>query len=332
MADEENGVVSVLCYACRHSADSTKQQGLKSFFAPKPSEPADVDEVPANEDEVPVDAVSGHDARQCSKCRRVMEQKTNRSTDKSVASTASSTSRVLPQISRLRQYQRIASEQGIPFTITETAAAAMMREPCTICGVRAPEGGHGLTRLRIWPEGVAAPAKGGFMGPYHPANLATACGTCNLMKGARRVRGFVEAARHIATHRGDRDFGRYPHRFRNNVSKRSRSCYVTASSTHSKTHALSNETFNAIVSRPCHYCGKPSDPPHHHNGLDRLDSSVRLHGAYMALTWRLQRPRSSRLVGAAVHEGVSPYLPISPHISPYHRCCCTVRSHASLAV
>ena len=32
------------------------------------------------------------------------------------------------------------------------------------------------------------------MGPYHPANVTTACGTCNLMKGARRIRGFVEVA------------------------------------------------------------------------------------------------------------------------------------------
>lgn len=151
---------------------------------------------------------------------------------------------------------------------------------------------------------MAPPSKGGFMGPFHPDNLATACGassrqlvfvgrrpntstthawdtprlgTCNLMKGARRIRGYVEACRHIATHRGGHDYGRYPHRFRNNTSKRSRSSYVTASSTHSKTHALSNESFNAITARPCHYCGKESDPPRHHNGLDRLDSSLRVY-------------------------------------------------------
>jgi hypothetical protein len=52
---------------------------------------------------------------------------------------------------------------------------------------------------------------------------------------------------------------------------------ITSSSTHNKTHALSNEAFNEIVSRPCHYCGKQSDPPRHHNGLDRLDSSVRVY-------------------------------------------------------
>ena len=118
------------------------------------------------------------------------------------------TSRVLPQIARLRQYQRIAAEQRVPFAIPEHAAAAIMREPCTACGVAAPIEGHGLTRLRVWPEGLSRPDRGGFMGPYAPANLAPACSTCNLMKGCRSVRGYVEAARHIATHRSARDFGR----------------------------------------------------------------------------------------------------------------------------
>ncbi|EOD29828.1 hypothetical protein EMIHUDRAFT_233380 [Emiliania huxleyi CCMP1516] len=167
----------------------------------------------------------------------------NRNADPSAPSAAAgSKSRVLPQIARLRQYQRIASEQGIPFCVAEHQATAMMREACITAGPSSP--GH--------------------------------C-TCNLMKGARRIRGYVEACRHIATHRGGHDYGRYPHRFRNNTSKRSRSSYVTASSTHSKTHALSNESFNAITARPCHYCGKESDPPRHHNGLDRLDSSLRVY-------------------------------------------------------
>ena len=90
---------------------------------------------------------------------------------------------------------------------------------CPACGAPAPVGGHGLTRLRVWPEGMARPERGGFMGPFAPSNLATACSTCNLMKvraanprpsptpypgpnpsvfpltptqGFRSVRGFVE--------------------------------------------------------------------------------------------------------------------------------------------
>lgn len=199
---------------------------------------------------------------------------------KSRGSSCSSISRVLPIIQRIRAYQRVASEQCVPFALTESQAAAIMRQPCTTCGADAPDEGHGLTRLRLWPEGVVRPARGKlFMGPFHTANVAPACGTCNLMKGARRVRGFVEAARHIATHRNAErlDFGRYPGRFRNNTSRRSRSSYISESSTHTKTHALSNDAFSRLVAMPCHYCGKQSDPPRHHNGLDRIDSDVRVY-------------------------------------------------------
>lgn len=116
------------------------------------------------------------------------------------------------------------------------------------------------------------------MGPFHEHNVSSACGTCNLMKGCRRIRSFVNLARTIATHRGGvGDFGRFPEAFRNNVSRRSRSSYISASSTHTKTHALTNEAFARIVSQPCRFCGKPHDPPRHYNGLDRLDSACRVY-------------------------------------------------------
>eukprot|EP00976_Prorocentrum_cordatum_P080511 1184009-Prorocentrum_minimum.AAC.1 len=46
-------------------------------------------------------------------------------------------------------------------------------------------------------------------------------------------------------------FGLFPECFVNNISKRSRSSYLTES----KTHQLTNAEFDLIVSRPCHYCG-----------------------------------------------------------------------------
>ena len=157
LAAEANGVVSVLCFACRRSTDSTKQQGLTAFFTPAASKPATSEgaSVPSTSMEGTTPG-SARSARQCSKCRCVMEHKVpSRTADKSVASSSTaSKSRVLPQISRLRQYQRLASDQGIPFVIAEHAATALMREACTMCGVAAPAEGHGLTRLRIWPEGV----------------------------------------------------------------------------------------------------------------------------------------------------------------------------------
>lgn len=264
-AAESDGSVAVLCYACRRSTDTTKQVGIANFFTTAASSTA-----------TPPASTTTDGPLLCSRCRCSMEKRVaDRSGGPKAAGGAGN---VLPHIARLRNYQRVAADQRVPFAMSEHAAAAMMREPCTACGSPAPIEGHGLTRLRMWPEGLTRPERGGFMGPFHPANVATACAMCNLMKGYRSVRGYVEACRHIATHRGGGwDFGRYPKRFRDNVSKRSRSCYITASSTHNKTHALSNEAFARIVARPCRYCGKASDPPRHHNGLDRLDSSVRVY-------------------------------------------------------
>ena len=118
------------------------------------------------------------------------------------------------------------------------------------------------------------------MGPFCVENCAAACGKCNQMKGARRVASLVFACRHLATKNSEQDFGLYPERFVNNISKRSRSSYITNSSTHTKTHSLTNEQFNEITAKPCFYCGKESSPdtdPPHHNGLDRLDSDNRVY-------------------------------------------------------
>lgn len=146
--------------------------------------------------------------------------------------------------------------------------------------------GHGLTRLRKWPEGIERPERGGFMGPYVEENLAAACTMCNMMKGYRTVRGLVEACRHIASQNSPgENFGEYPRRFRDNVSRRSRSCYITNSTTHTKTHAITNDEFNEVVSHRCFYCHKEPRKPKsfgpedrgHFNGLDRLDSSNRIY-------------------------------------------------------
>eukprot|EP00470_Lotharella_oceanica_P015830 CAMPEP_0170183674 /NCGR_PEP_ID=MMETSP0040_2-20121228/31400_1 /TAXON_ID=641309 /ORGANISM="Lotharella oceanica, Strain CCMP622" /LENGTH=153 /DNA_ID=CAMNT_0010429493 /DNA_START=95 /DNA_END=556 /DNA_ORIENTATION=+ len=93
------------------------------------------------------------------------------------------------------------------------------------------------------------------------------------MKHAYSPDNFVRMCRHIATHRGMGEFGCFPESFRNNISKRNRSSYVTTS----KTHSLTNVQFEEIVRQPCYYCGKEHRPPIHYNGLDRLDSTKRVY-------------------------------------------------------
>ena len=168
-ANETREGVAVLCFSCRRTADSTKQQGIASFFsrpaAEKPTAPPVASAM----------ATPAGATRQCSKCLRLMEQPT---ADRSGGGPSASKSRVLPQIARIRSYQRVAEQQGVPFALSESAAAAMMREACVMCGAAAPTEGHGLTRLRVWPGGMtplSAEEKvqrgltrgAGFMGPFH---------------------------------------------------------------------------------------------------------------------------------------------------------------------
>mmetsp|Transcript_31693 Transcript_31693/g.74026 ORF Transcript_31693/g.74026 Transcript_31693/m.74026 type:complete len:490 (-) Transcript_31693:174-1643(-) len=189
-----------------------------------------------------------------------------------------------PFRARLKQYKTQAAQTHAKWELTDAEAMQFMRLPCALCGV-APDLEnrriHGLTRLR-----AVECAHG--MGPYAPGNVATACSTCNMIKGIHTLEEAAEICKTIATQRGLGDYGRFPNRFRDNISKRSRSAYIgdTARQTPkaigtsaSKTHCLTNEEFKKIVAMPCHYCGKASDPPRHHNGLDRLDNSLRLYSA-----------------------------------------------------
>ena len=148
MADERDGKVAVLCFACRRSTDTTKQASLAGFFRKSTEAAPQQLSEDARAEDAPAAADGGVGALQCSRCRRVMEQKLpNRNADPSAPSAAAgSKSRVLPQIARLRQYQRIASEQGIPFCVAEHQATAMMREACITAGPSSP--GHCGRRRR----------------------------------------------------------------------------------------------------------------------------------------------------------------------------------------
>ena len=109
----------------------------------------------------------------------------------------------------------------IPFTLTDQEAVEMMRSDCSLCGaVTNNEDGCGISRLRYWNDELLPmkeKAKKPFMGPFAPDNCIPACSVCNMMKGARRVRSFIEAAKHISTFRSssDTNYGLFPKRFRN---------------------------------------------------------------------------------------------------------------------
>ena len=173
----------------------------------------------------------------CSRCRKDLNPNRKPKGTKST--------NTLPIIARLRGYKRLAAEQSLPFVLKDHEAISLMRQDCVVCGAKASSDGHGITRFRHWPEGLLqfkSKCRKPYMGPFCKENVASACSVCNLMKGHRSIQSYVEAARHIATYRGrdikggGKDYGLYPRRFRNNISKRSRSSYITKSSTHQKTH------------------------------------------------------------------------------------------------
>lgn len=273
--EHSDGAVEILCFACRRNPSRKVQKSMACFFKAKSTS------------SIPL----------CSRCRQPLKRPAK------VKHGATPLTRC-PFVKRLEGYKKMAADNDLPYDVSDSKALAIMRMPCSLCGEKAGVNGGGLTRLRVWParhEGARNGRGKQFMGPFCEENLAPACGMCNLMKGPRKPHQFVEAARHIATHRAAslrrhglsstsppnpgaplELFGFYPHRFRNNISKRSRSNYITMSTTHTKTHSMTNEEFNRITAGPCHYCGKEPQPdadPPHFNGLDRLDSDERIYSA-----------------------------------------------------
>jgi len=285
--ESATGDVEVLCFTCRRSKDNSVQKSVTSYFKSRAPLSGCIDLTASDESStaVLVTALDAAGSSVCARCRKIMHEKGGPVLMPSERNTLKGTGE-LPQLQRFRAYKRVAEKQSVPFTIPEHRASALMRSDCIACGAKPPVSGHGLTRLRRWPVDMQRPDKGGFMGPYAEENLAAACAMCNLMKGHRRVRGYIECVRHIATnHTPGEDFGYHPQRFRDNVTKRARSGYISNSSRSFKTHAISNEEFNQIVSSKCFYCHKEPRTPKtlgpddrgHFNGLDRLDSSNRLY-------------------------------------------------------
>jgi hypothetical protein len=129
---------------------------MAAFFAPKPSKakatpgaeeaPAPGGATSAAREEEQLTPQQGQAAPEenpeellCSRCRRPMVERPSNG--------SSAPKNVCPFILRLRGYQKVAKESGCRFVLTDLEAVAVMRRPCAICGVAAPEVGHGITRL-----------------------------------------------------------------------------------------------------------------------------------------------------------------------------------------
>ena len=257
--------VGILCYQCRRSNSSMNQKSIVSFCR-SPTQPDS--EAVLSASGGPVERSSGSKSTVecsimvCVKCRRAMEEEA----PKSNAGSRAAATRICPSIAKVRGYKRVAAEKNISWRILESDATRVMAQPCEFCGRLAhdnPGGFNGINRLN-------------HSLPYYDFdNICAACSDCNTMKHDYSALDFEQICRHIATVNGCGDYGRFPWVFRNASSHRSRSGYLTKS----KTFVLSKDEFNAIVAQPCHYCTRPPVPDVHYNGLDRLDSTVRVYTA-----------------------------------------------------
>lgn len=293
--------VEVLCSQCRKSQSTVRQSSLAGFFGKpashKGSTLADVASAKASAEEgaaegQPPDKAKEDEASQiacnlepsvfshgaskagegsedllfCSRCFMPMQDARWKSINTDVQRGGTTG---CPLAAALKRYKREAAVSCVNWELTDSQALAMMREECVLCGLKPDlmKGiPNGITRLRK-NDGERS------MGPFTSENTATACALCNMLKHTHTLEEVRELCRHIATHRGLGEFGRFPTIFVDNTSKRSRASYIADH----KTHALTNEQFNKIVEQPCHYCGKQLEPGKHYNGLDRLDNHVRVY-------------------------------------------------------
>ena len=272
--------VGILCYQCRRSNSSMNQKSIVSFLNGSPTQPnreaalrkphnpePPLAALPRASGDPAERASSSNSTVECSimvcvKCRRAMEEEA----PKSNAGSRAAATRICPSIAKVRGYKRVAAEKNIAWRILESDATRIMAQPCEFCGRLAhdnPGGFNGINRVN-------------HSLPYYDFdNICAACSDCNTMKHDYSALDFEQICRHIATVNGYGDYGRFPWVFRNASSHRSRSGYLTKS----KTFVLSKDEFNAIVAQPCHYCTRAPVPDVHYNGLDRLDSTVRVYTA-----------------------------------------------------
>jgi len=298
--------VEVVCMQCRRSKETTRQASLAGFFgkprgtvaviaaeprAPFPAADDDEDDDAETKNSDAVEdlpsepapalmsgchAVFSHgvkkdgeglaEALHCSRCLAPMQDERFKSLNPSERSLKDTRCRFA---NALQRYKQQAAKTEARWELTDSQALALMREVCVLCG-HAPDLArnipNGITRLRN---------NGGLrsMGPYAIDNVSTACSACNMMKGTHTLEEVRQICRTIASHRCLGDFGRFPDVFSNNSSKPCRSRYLADH----KTHALTNDQFNSIVQKPCHYCGKEYEKGKHYNGLDRLVNHVRIY-------------------------------------------------------
>lgn len=163
---------------------------------------------------------------------------------------------------KVQGYKRFAEGRGFTWELSDEQATMLFQQICVYCGKKPVDGsGNGINRVDNSIRG------------YVLSNSVTACAICNFIKLDYSVEDFVKICKTIASHRGlIAEKVSYLDVFRNSPTPKSYRQY--ANGTH-RVMALDKPTFDVLLLGDCFYCGKPNDPPHHFNGIDRIDSKNR---------------------------------------------------------
>lgn len=155
---------------------------------------------------------------------------------------------------RERKYyiRSAAAKRGYRFDLADDAVRRLLTSACHYCGGAPREGTtHGIDRMDNF-------------GHYTPGNCVACCGTCNMMKKCLDAATFVLRCRHIAG-------GCAPDAWVDRTSA-AFATYRAHAAKRNLEFQLTREEFDALCSRECTYCRRPTTATNR-NGVDRRDSS-----------------------------------------------------------
>lgn len=89
---------------------------------------------------------------------------------------------------RIRHTKLSAANRDIDFNITDELARELIVSDCTYCGCQSDlKRPHGIDRIDSSLD-------------YEPGNVVACCSTCNMMKGTKTVKQFIEHCARITEH------------------------------------------------------------------------------------------------------------------------------------
>jgi hypothetical protein len=158
-------------------------------------------------------------------------------------------------------YKRTAELKQLDFELSEEEFNKIVKTECSYCGMMQEKGFNGIDRVNS------------LVG-YIPGNCVSCCAMCNYIKGCIDKYVFLHRIEHILTYNKFVDGTLFPEAFKEYFKTHNAKyqIYVNSAQIKGLQFALTNESFNMIISKNCYICGKTNTKTHQ-NGLDRINSN-----------------------------------------------------------